>query len=413
MRPTTFDGWRLLLAYQAGHQLYTSTHYVFTAWVDAKTKPAYKRRDIDWYLLKETSMKKWCANTWRVFSPGWDASTIEVAKYLQYKGMPVRGCPWINTGFSMDLCLVCGSQIATAIGIILEKSGKGDPAKRQVQTYVLGMIIEALATPGGYKEACSRLRLSIASIVNIIPWDPKNATNVTMDDDDAYHFALQWVLDCETNRSKDWNTERVTRVLAKARTGPSSRSTTPHQRGYVLRPVDLPWKTTIENDAQYRAVWKHELRVPCSKGWVHGPEYHAYVRANPAPAVPIQYKSPRKSLAARLSAPVHVNAYGGNRVLPPSTIPGKPPVVIVTYESAPATDDTLTSTTSMDVDNQDTVNDEECIGEEADMEETVVTGEAPDLHDQTEEDNYADLWATDDGAAALPDSPFDDSLLPG
>jgi hypothetical protein len=442
MRPSTFKGWRQILAYQTFHQLYSCAHYVFTAWVDAKTKAAYKHKDLDWYLLRHYQMPNWYQTilvelfknrtvnegTIRRYvgmtRPEWNAPTTEVAKYLQYKGVTVRGCPWKDTGFSLDLCEVRGSQMVLAMGMVLDKQGKDDPAKRQVHSYILGQIIEALVTPGGYKEACNRLRLQIAGTLALISWDSAAVSNVTNEMvyrrmaqmgvtlaavDDAYYFALQWILDCEENRSKEWTTERVQTVLATARTGSKPARINPANVEFFLRPVDLPWKTTIDNDAQFRSVWKQELRVPCSKGWVHGPDYHAYVRelgstngistgADTMKKPRLMTKpSPSKSLISRMSAPAHVNAYRGNLIIPPSTIPGKPPIV---DESSPRPEE-FPIETSMDVDDhqEDQRNEEaESVDQTDDAaDDSMEVGEISssqdvDVHNQTEDENYEEYW---------------------
>jgi hypothetical protein len=102
-------------------------------------------------------------------------------------------------------------------------------------------------------EIVAWIKVVRAGKLDIIPWDARRVSNIHVDDvyrrlaqvgvtvaavDNAYHFALQWV------PSKDWTTDRVKKVLAKARTGTTPSRLHPPNVDLFLRTVDLPWKTT-------------------------------------------------------------------------------------------------------------------------------------------------------------------------
>ncbi|KAJ7259815.1 hypothetical protein C8J57DRAFT_1515176 [Mycena rebaudengoi] len=304
--------------------------------------------------------------------PKGDVPVIEVAKYIQYSNLFIRGCPWQDLGFSLDLTLVRGSQLCHATGIELDKADKDDVDKRQRQAKLHGIMIEALATPSGYKDACSRLHLNITPVRNLRQWPDANINEVTTDDiyrrfadmglplaavDDAYHFALQWISDCVDHPIAEWPSDRINTVLARAKTEKLPERLAPPNVSLYLRPITLPWKSTADLDAQFRAVWRPRANIPYVWGWKHSKDYYDYQRSLNGES------SDKKSLASRIA-------------MMPESGPS----------SASITSSTTLEPTSMDVDNK-----------------------GPLIQDDEEVD-YDDEYTSLD--PILPASPFEDSLLP-
>ncbi|KAJ6559040.1 hypothetical protein DFH09DRAFT_1083665 [Mycena vulgaris] len=287
---------RMLILCGQGHY-WTYAFRLLVMWAYSRTIPKDKRNPAQEYVLKNFVMMDWVANTLlalarqkndnRTLCERFDRMSrarieydpITFAQQMQFRESALKGCPFIDDAWTLNLQLVRGANLFEVLAIPRSHADSIPEPERLARQHLEKIMIELFATPGLYLEIIEGHDFKISDKFRPVPWPLADAHETTMVNvvatwavmgvslehiEDAWFFGYTWLIELNGCRRLPpvWTRETLDEVLKRSAAGFPADGLGSDTNEIFPRHPALPWLPRAERIIHYdTSDWASKLLV--------------------------------------------------------------------------------------------------------------------------------------------------------